>query len=76
MLRKGSTEERTQRNKKNLTLARSRIQVACFSSADAITNKPRVLVAGPEFFILIGFQTLNSLSCLPFMWTFYTRHVT
>ena len=60
---------------KNLTLAGSRTQVSGFSSADAITTKPRVPVAGPEFFILISFQILNSLRCLPFMWTFYTRHV-
>ena len=40
-LRKGSTEERT--------LAGSRTQVPGFSSADAITTKPRVPVAGTEF---------------------------
>ena len=39
-------------NKKNLTLAGSRTQVFGFSSADAITNKPRVPVAGPEFLSL------------------------
>ena len=34
---------------KNLTLAGSRTQVPGFSSAYAITTKPRVPVAGPEF---------------------------
>ena len=52
-LRKGSTEERTQRNKKkNLTLAGSQTQVPGFSSADAITTKPRVSMAGAEFLSL------------------------
>ena len=37
---------------KNLTLAGSRTQVPGFSSADAITTKPRVPVAGPEFLSL------------------------
>ena len=55
---------------KNLTLAGSRTQVPGFSSADAVTAMPRVPVAGPEFFILISFQILNSQRCLPFMWTF------
>ena len=42
-LRKGSTEERTQRNKcKNLTLANTRIQVLDFSSADALPTNLRV----------------------------------
>ena len=35
---------------KNLTLAGSRTLVPGFSSADAITTKPRVPVAGLEFF--------------------------
>ena len=34
---------------KNLTLFGCRTQVPGFSSADAITTKPRVPVAGPEF---------------------------
>ena len=37
---------------KNLTLTGSRTQVPGFSSADAITTKPRVPVAGPEFLSL------------------------
>ena len=53
MLCKGSTEERTQRNKwKNLTLARIQTQVPGFSSADALATKPRVPVAEPEFLSL------------------------
>ena len=51
-LRKGSIEERKQRNKKNMTLAGSRTQVPGFSSADAVTAMPRVPVAGPEFLSL------------------------
>ena len=52
-LRKGSIEERTQRNKiKNLTLAGSLTQVPGFSSAVAVTAMPRVPVAGPEFLSL------------------------
>ena len=41
--RKGATEQI-----KNLTLAGSRTQVPGFSSADAISTKPRVQVAGPH----------------------------
>ena len=37
---------------KNLTLAGSRTQVPGFSSADALTTKQRVPVAGPEFLSL------------------------
>ena len=37
---------------KNLTLAGSRTQVPGFSSAGAITTKPRVPVTGPEFLSL------------------------
>ena len=37
---------------KNLTLAGNRTQVPRFSNADAITTKPRVPVAGPEFLSL------------------------
>ena len=37
---------------KNLTLTGSRTQVPGFSSADAMTTKPRVPVAGPEFLSL------------------------
>ena len=39
---------------KNLTLAGSRTQIPSFSSADAITTRPRVPVAGPEFLSLEG----------------------
>ena len=63
--RKDATEQM-----KNLTLAKTRTQVPGYSSADALTTKLRVPVAEPEFFILISFQILNSLRCLPFMWTF------
>ena len=42
--RKDATEQM-----KNLTLARIRTQVHGFSSADALTTKPRVPVAEPEF---------------------------
>ena len=37
---------------KNLTLARIRSQVPCFSSKDALFTKPRVPVAEPEFLSL------------------------
>ena len=43
-IRKDATEQL-----KNLTLARIRTQVHGFSSADALTTKPRVPVAEPEF---------------------------
>ena len=55
---------------KILTLAGSRTQVPGFSSTDAITTKPRVPVAVPEFFILISFLILNSPRCFPFVLTF------
>ena len=42
--RKNATEQI-----KNMTLAGSRTQVRGFSSADAITTKPRVPVAGPAW---------------------------
>ena len=63
--RKDATEQM-----KNLTHARTQSQVPGFSSADDLTTKLRVPVAEPEYFILIGFQILNSLHCLPFKWTF------
>ena len=55
---------------KNLTLARTQTLVLVSSSADALTTKLRVPVYRIKFFILIGFHILNSLRCLPFMWTF------
>ena len=63
--RKDATEQM-----KNLTLARTRTHVLGFSSADALPTKLRVLVGRTGIFIPIGFQILNSLRCLPFMWTF------
>ena len=45
----------------NMTLAGSRTQDPGFSSADAMTTKPRVTVAGPEFFFHISLQIFNSL---------------
>ena len=48
-LRKGSTEERTQRNKEKSDTRWESNQVNDFYNADAIATKTRVPVAGPEF---------------------------
>ena len=42
---------------KNLTLARIRTQVPCFSSKDALSTKPRVPVAESEFFFQYAFRS-------------------
>ena len=63
--RKNATEQI-----KTLTLARTRTQVLGSSSADALPTKLRVPVGRTRILILIGFHILNSLRCLPFMWTF------
>ena len=55
---------------KNLTHARTRTQFLGFSSADALPTKLRVPVGRTRILILISFQFLDSLRCLPFMWTF------
>ena len=46
--RRNDATEQTQ----NPTLARIRTQVPGFSRADALTTKPRVPVAKPDFFFL------------------------
>ena len=55
---------------KNLTLAWTRTQVIGFSSADALPTKLRVPVDRTWILFLIGYQIINSLRCLLFMWTF------
>ena len=63
--RKDATEQM-----KNLTLARTRTQVLGLSSADALPTKQRVPAGRTCILILISCQILNSLRCLPFIWTF------
>ena len=63
--RKDATEQM-----KNLTLARTPTQVPGLTSADALPTKLRVQVGRTWILILASFQILNSLRCLPFMWTF------
>ena len=55
---------------KNLTLTRTRTQFLGFSSADALPTKLWIPVGRTWILILIRFQILNSLCCLPFMSTF------
>ena len=54
-----------------MTLAGSRTQVTGFSSADAITTKPRVTEAGPAFLSLLAFRSyilsVAFTSCGPFI---------
>ena len=64
-IRKDATEQM-----KNLTLARTRTQVLGFSCADAMPSKLRVPVGRTWILIRTSIQILNSLRCLPFMWTF------
>ena len=63
--RAAQQKERNGTNEKSDT----RFQVLVMSSADALPAKLRVPVGGTECFVLISFQILNLLRCLPFMWT-------
>ena len=55
---------------KNQTLSRTRTQVLGFLSTDALPTNIRVPVGRTRLLIPISFQILDSLRCLPFMWTF------
>ena len=57
---------------KNPTLARTRTLVLGFSSAEALPTKLRVPVDRTWILIFISSQILNSLRCLPFMWTLFS----